>query len=96
MVPAVYVGASHGYTDTVKTLLLCERVDINLMSRYGQTALMKAVQAGKVSTFLLLMEAGADLSVRNKQGKGILDIAMEKNHENIVKELKRLGISIPE
>lgn len=88
---ALMCGASHGYAETLHTLLKCDRVDINLLSRYGQTALMKAVQAGKLNTFQILVQAGADVSVRNKQGKSAYDIAMERNHQHIIEEFRRIG-----
>ena len=88
---ALMCGASHGYPETLHTLLRCERVDINLVSRYGQTALMKAVQAGKLNTFQILVAAGADITVRNKQGKSAYDIAVERNHSHIIEEFRRIG-----
>ena len=88
---ALMCGASHGYAETLHTLLKCDRVKIDLLSRYGQTALMKAVQAGKLNTFQILVQAGANISVRNKQGKSAFDIAMERNHQHIIEEFRRIG-----
>lgn len=85
------VGASHGYAETVETLLKCSRVQIDMRSRYGQTALMKAAQAGKHNTFKILLDAGADYTIKNKQGKSAYDIAVEKGHVRLMDELKALS-----
>jgi ankyrin repeat protein len=88
---ALMCGASHGFIESVNTLLACKRVEVDLLSRYGQTALMKAVQAGKLNTFTLLVTAGANVNIRNKQGRSALDIAIERNHVQLIEELRRLG-----
>ena len=86
---ALMCSASHGHLDALRTLCANGNVDINLLSRFGQTALMKAAQAGKLESIKILLNHGADPTVRNKQGKGAVDIAEEKGHGHVVDFLRK-------
>jgi len=86
---ALMCSASHGHLDALRTLCANGNVDINLLSRFGQTALMKAAQAGKLESIKILLDHGADPTVRNKQGKGAIEIAEEKGHAHVAEFLKK-------
>lgn len=84
---ALMCCSSHGHLDALKTLLGSDKVEIDLVSRFGQTALMKAAQAGKLASIQLLIAKGANPAILNKQGKGALQIAQEKDHTNVIEYL---------
>jgi len=86
---ALMCSASHGHLDALRTLCANGNVDINLLSRFGQTALMKAAQAGKLESIKILLDHGADPTVRNKQGKGAIEIAEEKGHPHVAEFLRK-------
>ena len=50
---------------------------------------MNAVNFGNLAAVKLLLEAGAKLDVRNKEGETALDIATEQGREVIIRSLKK-------
>ena len=80
---ALMCSSSHGHMDALKVLLSCSRVEVDLVSRFGQTALMKAAQAGKLTSIQVLLTKGANATLLNKQGKGVIQIAEEKGHDKV-------------
>jgi ankyrin repeat protein len=85
---ALMCSSSHGHLDALKSLLKSSKLQIDMESRFGQTALMKAAQAGKLESIKILIANGADATIRNKQGKGALEIAQEKEHSRVVEFLQ--------
>ena len=77
----------HGHFDALNVLCGCEKVELDLLSRFGQTALMKAAQAGKLESIQILLRHGAKSDIVNKQGKDALAIAAEKGHAHVVEFL---------
>ena len=57
----------------------------------GMTALFAASAMGRPDAARLLLEAGADVTVKDKQGKTALAHAMEGNHAAVVAVLKEAG-----
>ena len=53
----------------------------------GQTALMLAVSHGRLDMVRMLMEAGADVNMRDEDGSTALMCASEHGHTEIVKLL---------
>merc|ERR1711988_1839363 len=56
-------------------------------SQHGQTALMLAVSHGRLDMVQLLVEAGADLNIRDEDGSSALMCAAEHGQTEIVKHL---------
>ena len=54
-------------------------------TQHGQTALMLAVSHGRLSMAKLLVEAGADINIRDEDGSTALMCAAEHGHMEIVK-----------
>ena len=74
--------------------LLATPIDINHVNRLGWTALLEAVilgngGAGHTEVVRLLVEAGADRSIRDPNGKTALDIAREKQQAAVVRILEK-------
>merc|ERR1719266_574917 len=64
--------------------------DLNVRaSQHGQTALMLAVSHGRLDMVELLLEAGADVNIRDEDGSTALMCAAEHGHMEIVKLLMR-------
>jgi ankyrin repeat protein len=85
---ALMCSSSHGHIAALKVILESKKLDIDQLSRYGQTALIKAAQAGKLESIKILIAKGANIAIINKQGKGVLEIALEKEHNKIVEFLR--------
>ena len=62
--------------------------DVNIRAtQHGQTALMLAVSHGRLDMVELLVEAGADVNIRDEDGSTALMCAAEHGHMEIVKYL---------
>lgn len=65
--------------------------DVNIRgSQHGQTALMLAGSHGRLEIVQLLVEAGADLNIRDEDGSSVLMCAAEHGQVEIVKYLLTL------
>lgn len=72
-------AASNGDLAVVR-FLISKGADVNIANTYGQTALMYAVkdhnnEKDRASIVSLLLEHGADIHARNKEGQGLEDLA---------------------
>ena len=86
-IPALWLAASHGYTEVVK-LLLEKGADINAKNNDGVTALMMAAGIGHTEIAKLLLEKGADVNAKTNDGQPVLIIAATFNdHTKIIKFL---------
>ena len=77
-------------SDTHRSVVsrLFTTADVNLRaSQHGQTALMLAVSHGRLDMVQLLLEAGADINIRDEDGSTALMCAAEHGHADIVKLL---------
>ncbi|MGA9040033.1 MAG: ankyrin repeat domain-containing protein [Terriglobales bacterium] len=77
----------------VVRFLLDQRVDVNQTNDVGATALMLAVDSDSPETVHLLVQAGADVEAKDKQGRNAIDRA-EGNPE-ILKLLQREAPATP-
>jgi len=74
----LHYAATNGHLD-VMNLLLEENAYIDAASPNGSTPLMMAAHYGSASAVKLLLEAGADPSLKNAQGFSALDFAHRGN-----------------
>lgn len=86
-------AAEHGETGVMERLVAAGLV-IDFQDKEGKTALMYAAAHGKRDALRKLMELGANATISNN-GKTARDIAEEKGHFHVVREIddvqKRLG-----
>jgi ankyrin repeat protein len=61
----------------------------------GTTALMLAAAAGWLSVVEALLEAGADVTARNRKGQTALTLAARNGHAAVVERLRRAGATEP-
>lgn len=86
--PLLQAGAD-GDIDKVKSLL-SRGADLNARDWEG-TALHTAAQHGQKPVVQLLIAAGADVNIRNKQGRTALDLAEQRGHTEVVRLLRMPG-----
>ena len=77
-------------------LLIEAGADINYVCRgitdyYSYTALMWAAEDGVTESVKILLENGADIHAKNKNGRTALDLAMNNQHTEVVQLLQAAG-----
>ena len=91
---ALHYAAAAGANDIVK-LLLDASAYIDAESPNMTTPLMMAARGGHILTVKLLLDEGADMTLKNDQGLSALELAKKFNHTDIVEgltyQLKRAG-----
>lgn len=89
-------AAAHGHVPIVQRLL-AEGADVNNASvGNGRTPLMLAALEGCVDVISLLLEKGARLDMKDKEGRTAYDLAVSGKHEGAIKMLDRLrgGVTV--
>ena len=89
-ITALIRASEKGHTETVARLLE-KGADVNAKDSDGWTALMWASRNGHTETVTILLEEGADVNAKDNYflGSTALDIAIKKEHPEIVKLLKQ-------
>jgi ankyrin repeat protein len=83
---ALHYAAASGNNDIV-TMLLEKSAYIDAESPNKTTPIMMAARSGHILTVKLLLDEGADVSLKNEQGMTALDFAKKFNHTDIVEGL---------
>ncbi len=91
---ALIPAAHHGYPDVVR-YLLTTKININHVNFLGWTALLEAVILGDGGPIYqeivdLLLKAGADISIGDKDGVTALDHARSRGQAEIVQLLEKV------
>jgi ankyrin repeat protein len=87
-------AAIRGHVGTIRALLAHGCGDINARNRNGRTALWCACYAGHANAALVLLEAGADMSIADRRGMTPLDSALAGRRRVCVAELEVSDIHI--
>ena len=90
------VAMEHKQEAAVEVLLqamIAAGIDIDARDKQGQTLLMRASALGLTSTVAKLLALGADVAVKDQNGKGAFDHAMEQKHEAAVEVLLQAMIA---
>jgi ankyrin repeat protein len=80
----------------IATALVERGANVNAANVHGVTALMIASARGNIPMLGLLLEAGADPSLKSKAGKMAIDIARENLNEDAVKSITLFQATISE
>jgi ankyrin repeat protein len=83
----------YGAPDMLR-LLIDEGANPNARGNNGVTALMSALQKGDVAGAGVLLEAGADASLRDRQGNGIFHFCPHSIPESLLKSLLAAGAEL--
>lgn len=91
---ALMVAAEGGHEDVVRTLLkhtgkAAMKGFIDATTKAGRTALMWAAQKGRYGVAELLIEEGADVKMRESEGKRADEIAFSEGYRNLGDMLRR-------
>jgi ankyrin repeat protein len=68
-------AARGGHLDCTQTLLAVPTIEVNVANKLGDTALHGAAWKGQVEMITLLLEGGADRTLKNKAGELPYDLA---------------------
>jgi ankyrin repeat protein len=74
-------------------LLLTQNINVNFQDRHGETVLHRVARIGDEKLLKLLLAHGADLSIRNKDRKTPLDIALQEKRPDIIQILNQHYLS---
>jgi ankyrin repeat protein len=88
---ALLRAAHAGHADTVKSLLITAKADVNGRDERGNTPLIEAARFGHDDVVRALLVAKADARARNSEGKTALMLAAEGGHTETVRLLKQAG-----
>jgi ankyrin repeat protein len=76
---ALVAASFYGHSDIVKLLLTVPEIDTNLQTIYGRTALMLAIRKNHTNIICMLLIAGADVNLKNEDGKKAIDYAIPQS-----------------
>ncbi|KAK4696729.1 hypothetical protein P7C71_g1230, partial [Lecanoromycetidae sp. Uapishka_2] len=85
---AITHASFKGRLPFVKRLLEVQGIEIDIMDFEGCTALMFASIQGHLEVVQALLEVGASVKARNNRGQSAYDLAVERHHTSVVRELK--------
>lgn len=85
----LHIAAVHGCEKSVATLIkVCpERKLLNIVNRFGHTALHLAVLAGQPHITKILVDSGASISIRDFNGDTPFHIAVQRKYMKSLKYL---------
>ena len=84
-------SAYHDEPEIIKFLIGCGASNINAQNNDGETALMRAVKYNSSKSINVLLEAGADIGLKDKKGKCAVDYFSRHNARHEINDdvLKR-------
>jgi hypothetical protein len=90
-VPMDYYRISPENPAVIKALL-DKGADVNVVDKYGDSLLTLAIRHGKVDTALLLLDHGANIYHKNRQGNTAFPYAVNSGSMTLVKAFLKKGI----
>lgn len=88
---ALDVAVTWEHPSVLEILLAHTGINVNLADSNGNTPLMTAAKAGKLTALKMLLAAGADAFVKNKRGQTALDLARACNRVEAAELLAAAG-----
>ncbi|XP_066909477.1 putative ankyrin repeat protein RF_0381 [Halyomorpha halys] len=86
----LHIAAAGGHNGALEVLLE-GGVDVNKKNHLNETPLIRAVRASNDRGVQMLLEKGADTEVVSKNGKSLLEMAVESQNVKIFKALLKVG-----
>lgn len=83
------ITAAKSSEKTTRLILSKNKNVINQTNALGNTALIESIMAGYTNTAKSLIQNGADVSIKNKQGKTALDISKELKNKALISLLSK-------
>ncbi|UYL08697.1 ankyrin repeat domain-containing protein [Bdellovibrio sp. SKB1291214] len=83
------ITAAKSSEKTTRMILQKNKKVINQTNALGNTALIESVRAGYTNIAKLLVQNGADVAIKNKEGKTALDLSKEMNNKSLVSLLSK-------
>ncbi|MBO4405988.1 MAG: ankyrin repeat domain-containing protein [Alphaproteobacteria bacterium] len=77
-------GSKAWISEKSGSVLKAMPINVNAQDKNGRTALMSATDRGHYEMVQLLLEHGADVSIKNKRGGTVLDCAKSSGNDKIV------------
>lgn len=84
---ALHLAAATGHVGTMKILLASAGTDVNVQDQSFRTPLIRAASYGSPEAVQILLDAGADTSIRDASGQTAKDHATKQKHGEVVKLL---------
>jgi len=88
---ALHKAAFWGHNEMVKYLTSECKLNVNVQDNDGDTALHDAAKFGHTTVAQLLVDAGTDITLKNREGRDALAVATEHQKTKIVELLKKAG-----
>jgi uncharacterized protein len=88
---ALFRAVREGHADTVRSLLVSSKANVNGTDENGNTPLIEAARLGHDDVVQALLTARADVRAKNNEGKTALMLAVQGGHDEIVRLLKQAG-----
>ncbi len=87
---ALHKAAFWGHVDATRYLLDECKARVNGQDNNGDTAAHDAARFGHAPILAMLIKAGADLSIRNKQGQTVKDVAIKYEYPDLLNTVAKL------
>jgi len=85
---ALHKAAFWGHNDMVEFLVKECKLSPNVRDNYGDTPLNDAAKFGHIKVVKIMLDAGADKTIKNNEGKDAIDLAQEHDKSDVVALLK--------
>lgn len=89
----IHYAAMHSSIQIISRLINDPRIDVNLLTDFGETPLHIAAKSNKLENCLLLISAGTDIDRRDNDQNTALHYATELGYREIVQGLLNSGAS---
>jgi outer membrane protein assembly factor BamB/ankyrin repeat protein len=83
----LYLAAAGGHTDILDFLIFND-ANIQSISNYSRSALHTAAYYGHAEAAILLIREGIDFTKKDDSGLTALDLAIQKEHQNVIDVIK--------
>jgi len=87
---ALHKAAFWGHVETVEFLTKDLKLNVNQQDYNGDTPLHDAARFGHLNVVKVLLEGGANISVRNNEGKNVLEVAQQYEKQDVSAFLQTL------